>query len=281
MTRRVRLLAGAATAVILVVAIVVFVVVRGASGPDHVRKVLAAAVDPTQNPCVVTDTDQRPGAFDRIPVGFARLAVERAVIICNDVGPDTDYFRFAGHAALESALRRYPSVLGQELCALNHEVFTGDDMDFASPPPGPFRSTCRRLGGHVLGAAPRATAYPCRLEVRAPTLGRANLRDGLLARGRVLCRTRVRGGVSLFIDGEAGPPGSGEDDGVALFRPGKLYGYHMVAPCTGDHGATRVRVYSWMVLTTTFLNGPITPSSLAPGRMLAAAAYSRRVKPAC
>jgi len=234
MKRRDFVLAAAGTALFLAFAIGSFVAVRDASELGHVRTVLAKAVDPTQNPCgSVTDASRTPSAFSEIPAGFARLAVERAAIICNDVGPATYYFRFTDHHVLETALRRYPSVLSQSLCALDHEVFTGDAMDFSLPPPGPFRSTCRLLGGRVLASAParakrsspvsRRAAYPCRLAVTAPRLGRVNLRPALLARGVVRCYRRVRASVNVMIEGQFGPPGGGDEAGLAEFRPGRTY----------------------------------------------------------
>jgi hypothetical protein len=90
-------------------------------------------------------------------------------------------------------------------------------------------------------------------------------------RGRVLCGRSVRASASLFIEGYAGPPGAGTEDGLVRFDRDKSSLQTTFVPC-GQGVGPHTRVYAKMVLTS---------GSLDTGRPLAAVVRSKRVDTPC
>ena len=149
MNRRTRSIA--VLAVMLGLAVAAWLTFSG--GESGLRSELVAEFD--RYGCAsVTDQDWPPRDFYEIPTRFSKGAVERAAIVCNNVGPSTYYFRFADHRELERALASSPRLLGQRLCVLRTEVFTGNVFDSDLPPdPHGFHRICAQHRGTFTGSA--------------------------------------------------------------------------------------------------------------------------------
>jgi hypothetical protein len=83
------------------------------------------------------------------PVGFARLASERASIGCTPTRTEVVYFSFRSRRQLRAALRRYRQVLRRHLCDVGRAVFFYATLYDASAAyyTGDF---CYRMGGQPL-----------------------------------------------------------------------------------------------------------------------------------
>ena len=87
-----------------------------------------------------------------MPLGLLRASAEYAVIVCNMLGPNTVYVRFANHATMLSTLRGFPTVGKHHPCLLHTAVFTSDGLDT-----GTRRRSVRDCPGHF---SPRADGLP-------------------------------------------------------------------------------------------------------------------------